>query len=355
MLSKRMIRKWLSIFIVGIVILLFIYLLHLLFPFYRQLLTVMIKILTPFLIAAFIAYLLHPLIEKIHQYHVPRSIVIIGIYILFFGGIIVACYHAFPALVKQMKDLQQSLPNFFDTYRSTIYQLYEKTAFLPESFHDQMDMFFNHLETSIENWVANILKQVTRIMDIFMVIAVIPVLVFYMLKDFHLIKSSLIKLFPRKYQPKVKQLWPAVDQGLGSYIRGQLIVCFFVGLTSYLILLLIKMKYPLVLAIIMAVTNIIPYFGPIIGALPAIIIAFTISTKQVIYVALGVVFIQIIEGNLLSPYIVGKSVHLHPILIILILLVGGEIAGIIGMIVAIPLATVVKVVIYQSKDNNLHS
>ncbi|MFB1050728.1 AI-2E family transporter [Paraliobacillus sp. JSM ZJ581] len=353
MLSRRIIRKWLGLFILGIVILLFVYLLYLLFPFYRQLLAIIIKILLPFFIAAFIAYLLHPLIEKIHHYHIPRSFVIIGVYILFFGGAAVASYYGFPALVKQIKELQQALPNFFNTYRHTIYRLYENTAFLPETFHDQMDGFFSHIENSVEDWVANILKRATRIMDIVMVIAVIPVLVFYMLKDFDLIKSSLIKLFPKKHQSKIKLLLPAVDHGLGSYIRGQLIVCFFVGLTSYFILVLINMKYPLILAIIMSVTNIIPYFGPLIGALPAIIIAFTISTKQVIYVGLGVIFVQIIEGNLLSPYIVGKSVHLHPVLIIFILLVGGEIAGIIGMIIAIPLVTIFKVVMNQSKRDNL--
>lgn len=352
MLSRRVIRKWLSIFILGIIILLFIYLLYLLFPFYSQLVAVVIKILTPFLIAAFIAYLLHPMIEKIHQYHIPRSLVIVGVYVLFFGGSAVAMYYGFPALIKQIKEIQQALPNFFDTYRYTVYQLYESTAFLPESFHDQMDLFFNHIEKSMEQWVAQLLNRATKIMDILMVAAVIPVLVFYMLNDFDLIKSSLIKLFPKRYRTRVNRVLPAIDEGLGSYIRGQLLVCFFVGVISYLILLFIKMKYPLVLAVIMSVTNIIPYFGPIIGALPAVIIAFTISTKQVIYVVLGVVVVQIIEGNLLSPYIVGKSVHLHPVFIILILLVGGEVAGLIGMIVSIPLVTIIKVIIFQSKNDD---
>ncbi|WP_182200501.1 AI-2E family transporter [Paraliobacillus salinarum] len=352
MLSRRIIRKWLSIFILGIIILLFIYLLYLLFPFYSQLVAVVIKILTPFLIAAFIAYLLHPMIEKIHQYHIPRSLVIVGVYVLFFGGSAIAMYYGFPALLKQIKEIQQALPNFFDTYRYTVYQLYESTAFLPESFHDQMDLFFNHIEKSIEQWVAQLLNRATKIMDILMVVAVIPVLVFYMLNDFDLIKSSLIKLFPKRYRTRVNRVLPAVDKGLGSYIRGQLLVCFFVGVISYFILLFIKMKYPLVLAVIMSVTNIIPYFGPIIGALPAVIIAFTISTKQVIYVVLGVVIVQIIEGNLLSPYIVGKSVHLHPVFIIFILLVGGEVAGLIGMIVSIPLVTIIKVIIFQSKNDD---
>ncbi|GAA5415593.1 hypothetical protein Pryu01_00624 [Paraliobacillus ryukyuensis] len=350
MLSKTKIKQWLMILILGIACLLFIFLLYLLFPFYQQVLRIIFQVLTPFIIASLIAYLLHPIIEKLHGYHIPRALAIICIYLTFFGGIGLACYSGFPSFIKQMKDLQQSIPHFFDTYRTTIYQLYENTAFLPETFHDQMDQFINKLEENIGVWVTSLLGEASKLMDMIMLIAVIPVLVFYMLKDFHIIQSSIINLFPKKTRPKIKAFWPAIDEGLGSYIRGQLIVCFFIGLTSYLVLLLIQMKYPLVLAIIMAITNIIPYFGPIIGAFPAVIIALTISTKQVLLVIGAVLLVQIIEGNLLSPFIVGRSVHLHPIMIILILLIGGEIAGILGMIIAIPIATVVKVIIQRSKQ-----
>src|SRR5690606_18077961 len=109
---------------------------------------------------------------------------------------------------------------------------------------------------------------------------------------------------------------------LGDYIRGQLIVCLFVSLTAFLVFNFLNIDYALLLAILMGITNIIPYFGPIIGAVPVIVIAFTTtnSVKLVLFALIGIFVIQIIEGNLLSPYIVGKSVAIHPIAIIFALL-----------------------------------
>ncbi|WP_112181436.1 MULTISPECIES: AI-2E family transporter [Paraliobacillus] len=350
MFNQKKIIHWLYWIVFGILLLLFFYLMLKLFPFYHSVLVSLLHISTPFIIASIVAFLLHPLVEKIHTYQIPRWLAITLIYLLFITSIGYIAYHIFPAFVLQLKDLQENLPDFIHTYRTKIYQLYESTSFLPETFHDRMDLFFNEIEEFITQYVTSILKNATKIMDLFIIIAVIPVLVFYMLKDYKLIKSSTAKLIPKRYQEDSKVLGPAINKTLGAYVRGQLLVCLFVGLTTYIIFLIIGMKYPIVLAILMGITNIIPYFGPIIGAVPAVIIAFTISMKQVVYVILGVIVVQLIEGNLLSPYIVGKSVHLHPIIIIFALLVGSEIAGIVGMIVAIPFVTVLKVIVKHMKE-----
>ncbi|GGM30940.1 UPF0118 membrane protein YrrI [Paraliobacillus quinghaiensis] len=350
MFSQNRVIRWLFWIICGILLLLFVYLLMTLFPFYQTVLTSIWHIVTPFLLAGIIAFLLHPFVEKIHNYRIPRWLAITLIYLVFFGGLGYLGYLIYPDFISQLRDLQENLPKFIHTYRTTIYQIYESTSFLPETFHDRMDLFFNQLEDFLSQRITSSLKNVTKIFDLFVIIAVIPVLVFYMLKDYKLIKSTAWKLIPKRYRENSKALWPDINKSLGGYIRGQLLVCLFVGLTTYIILLIIHMKYPIILAILMGITNIIPYFGPIIGAVPAVIIAFTMSVKQVIYVVIGVIVVQLIEGNLLSPYIVGKSVHLHPIIIIFALLIGGEIAGVIGMIVAIPLATVLKVIIHHIKD-----
>src|SRR5690625_4459200 len=129
----------------------------------------------------------------------------------------------------------------------------------------------------------------------------------------------------------------AIDEKLCHYIRGQLIVSGFVGLASFIIFHFLNLDYALILAFILGVTNIIPYFGPIIGAIPAVAIAITVSTQMVI-----IFLIQLIESNFLSPYIVGKSINIHPIAIIFALLLGGQIAGVIGMVLAVPLLTICK-------------
>lgn len=111
------------------------------------------------------------------------------------------------------------------------------------------------------------------------------------------------------------------------------------------------MKYPLLLGFIIGVTNVIPYFGPIIGAIPAVIIAATLSGKMVI-ISLVIIFIlQFLEGNILSPFIVGKSLHMHPLFIMFSLLAGGEIGGILGLILAVPILSISKVAILHAKDH----
>ncbi|MDC3415616.1 AI-2E family transporter [Aquibacillus salsiterrae] len=345
MFNQNKSMRFLYWILVGILSFLFLYLLTILFPFYEKFFTTSLKILMPFIISGIIAYLLHPIVEKLHRFHFPRWLAILTIYILFFGGVGFGLYKAYPLMINQLNDLDKNLPQFIDMYRNTTHGLYEKTAFLPEAVHKKMDDFFYDLEEFVGDFITNSVKQLTKIMDVVVVIAVIPVLVFYFLKDFKKIQSSLWKLTPKKYREEGKDLAIDIDKSLGNYIRGQLLVCLFVGLTSYGLLWLIGMKYPLLLGLTMGITNIIPYFGPLLGAIPALIIAFTISMKMVVFVILSVFIVQIIEGNLLSPFIVGKSIDIHPIIIIFALIVGGEIGGVVGMIVAVPVLSVIKVFI----------
>jgi predicted PurR-regulated permease PerM len=267
---------------------------------------------------------------------------ILLIYILFVGGTIYLVYRVYPAIIIQLRDLNEHLPQFISMYEDTIYQIYVSTSFLPEAVHDQMDQLIFSIEKSLENIVGKLLSGFTKIFDFIIIITVIPVLVFYFLKDYHNIKKYMKKFIPIKYQPMMSQLTVAIDERLGSYIRGQLLVCAMVSLFTLIAFHLLGVKYALLLAIIMGLTNIIPYFGPIIGSIPAVAITITVSTKLAIFVIIIVFVIQIVESNFISPYIVGKSMNIHPIAIIFALLLGGQIKGIIGMILAVPALTILK-------------
>jgi len=306
-------KRWIYRGVLVLLVLLIIFLLMKLYPFYRSFLQVLVQLLIPFVIALFITYLLHPIVERLHERRVPRWAAILIIYLLFFGGVGYGIYRAYPIFIRQLKDLSKNLPGFVDTYREWIYNLYERTSFLPERVHDRMDVMLANVEKLGEDFITSIGTKLTGIFDVFIIVAVIPVLVFYMLKDFPVMKNVLWNLTPSKYRKEGKEVLSEIDESLGGYIRGQLLVCLFVGLISILLLWVIGMKYPLILGGIMGITNIIPYFGPIIGAVPAVILAFTISTKMVLFVIVTVFVVQLLESNLISPFIVGKSLHIHPI------------------------------------------
>lgn len=333
--------------VIGILSFLLFYLFVKLFPFYGAVFSFLWSVFFPLILSIFIAYLLYPIVQKIHSCKIPKGLAILIIYVVFFGGIIFAIYRIYPLFVRQLTELSEQLPQFISTYKQWIYHIYESTAFLPETVHDKMDNLFEQIETSVGNIVSRLVISVTKIFDVIVVVTVIPVLVFYFLKDTKRIKDWIKGWIPSKYHHRAHEILYSIDKSLGNYIRGQLLVSLFVSIATFASFYFLHLKYALVLAIIMGFTNFIPYFGPIIGALPAIAIALTISTKLVIFVLITVFVIQLIESNLLSPYIVGKSIHIHPIAIIFALLVGGEVGGVIGMLLAVPLLTIVNEIVKQ--------
>lgn len=345
MFEKKKALSFLYWLISGIFTFLFIYLLIKLFPAYGTFFSFLWQLFAPFIIAAFIAYLLHPLVKKMHELHIHKAIAILLIYLVFFGGIGYGIFRLHPVIVHQLRDLSDQLPELMNMYSDAVYKIYEYTSFLPETVHDKMDGLFERLESKMDASIGKAVGTLTKVVDMIVLVTVIPVLVFYFLKDFTAIKTYLKKWIPRSYQREASKLAHAIDDSLGSYLRGLFIVSLFVTVATFIVLHFLHVEYALLLAIIMGFTNIIPYFGPIIGSIPAIMITITISVKLVIIVIISFFVIQLIESNLLSPYIFGKSIHIHPIVIIFALLLGGEIGGVIGMILAVPLLTICKVTI----------
>lgn len=345
MLKDKKLLYLLYVLLLGISLFLFLFLLIKLFPLYSPIFSFFWRLLLPFLIACLIAYLLYPIIDKLHSYNIHKGITVLIIYILFFGGFVGSIYFLYPAIINQLRDFNEHLPQLIVKYETIIYQVYESTSFLPEAVHDQFDQLIVNIERSLENILANLIGSFTKIVDLIVLVTVVPVLVFYFIKDYNKIKAFFIRFIPMKYRKQVKILTQAVDKGLGNYIRGQLLVSLFVSLTTLIIFELLNIKYALLLALIMGVTNIIPYFGPIIGAIPAVAITATVSTKLALLTIGATIIIQIIESNLISPYIVGKSIRIHPIAIIFVLLLGGKISGVIGMILAVPSLTIARITV----------
>ena len=346
---KELQAKWL--YRLGIIFLLFLvlYVFMKLQPLWQPLLHIAITVLIPFIIAGFITYLLHPVIEKLHQSGMARPVAILIIYLLFFGGIGYGFYRGIPVLINQLKDLSDNFPVLIETYRSWIETVDSKTSNWPAGLHDRIEQTFSSLEEGLNQLLTKVLVSIKTIVNSVILVALIPFIVFYMLKDYDQMKKAIWYLTPRKWRKSGQLFLKDVDESLGSYIRGQLFVCFLIGLLATIGLWIFNMKYPLLLGILIGITNVIPYFGPVIGAVPAMIIAATISVKMTVAVVVIIFLLQFIEGNLLSPIIVGKSLHMHPIIIMFSLLLGGEIGGVLGLIIAVPIVAVLKVTLLHVK------
>ncbi|EAR63472.1 hypothetical protein B14911_01700 [Bacillus sp. NRRL B-14911] len=312
-------------------------------PLWLPVIRTLFIIIFPFAAAAFITYLLHPVVERLHEAGLHRGLAVIIIYTLFFGGTGYALYKGLPAIIVQIRDLAEHAPQLADQYREWLLLLQSKTSQWPEPVQLRIDEGIQSLEASLDRLLSRAMAFAGAILNFALILIIIPFISFYMLKDFLLMKKAVWYLTPKKWRESGSLFLRDADKSLGSYIRGQLLVCAVIGALSSLFFWIAGIKYPLLLGAIIGATNVIPYFGPIIGAVPAVLIASTMSVKMIIFAAVIVMVLQFLEGNILSPLIVGKSLHMHPLLIMFSLLAGGEIAGVAGLILAVPVLAVLKV------------
>jgi len=317
-------------------------------PFWNPILHTFIAALFPFIIAAFIAFLLMPLVEKFHKNGLPRWLAVLIIYILFFGGLGFAIYKGIPVFIRQLRELSENIPNAMNQYDQIELFIEEKTKSWPFGLKQQIQNSIHSFNIGMERLVQRVLNFLLWIIDNIFLLLLIPFIAFYMLKDSEYLNKIFWQLVPKKWKNGTRRFIKNVDDSLGNYIRGQLIVCATIGTVSSTIFWFIGIKYPLLLGALIGATNVIPYFGPIIGAIPAALVASTISIKMVIYVLLAIFILQFLEGNVLSPLIVGRSLKMHPLLIIFSILIGGEVAGIMGLILAVPVVAIIKTTILQA-------
>ncbi|MCJ7841784.1 AI-2E family transporter [Lederbergia sp. NSJ-179] len=333
-----------------LLIFLILYCFLLIKPLWTPILKAIFVGVMPFLLSGFIAYLLHPIVVRLEKMGMNRTLAISSIYIIFFAGIGYGLYMGIPFFIKQLKDFSDQLPIFIRHYREWIHHLEASTSHYPDGIQDQIDKRIDDVERWFNKWMEKSVTFLVKLIDYLVVIAVIPFISFYMLKDVSLLKRATWYIAPKKWRANGQRFLEAVNDSLGGYIRGQLLVCIFVAVLSMITLAFLGVEYPVMLGLFIGVTNIIPYFGLLIGLIPTLAIALLSSVKLAIFATIAMLIIQFIEGNLLSPFIVGKSLHMHPLFIIAALVIGGEVGGVIGMIISVPILAVIKIAILHSRD-----
>jgi len=190
----------------------------------------------------------------------------------------------------------------------------------------------------------NFLENIISASENFISCAIIPIVTYYFLVDGDLIYNKILLILPTQKRILTKKILSNIDRILSRYIISQLFLSVIIGVLTFIILVLTGVKFALVLAVLNGVCNIIPYFGPIIGGIPAVFIALVDSPSKAIWALIGMFILQQLEGNILSPKITGDSTNMHPIIIIILLLIGEMSGGLIGMILAVPIGVIIKVI-----------
>lgn len=336
-------NRFFVVIIYTILLLFIVYFLLLLKPILISIFAFCKAVLGPFIVAMIISYILNPIVSMLHERKVPRTMAVLLIYAVFCTIITVLLVNVIPMFIDQMQELNKHLPELSMRAQSLVVDI--NNSSLPESFREGVNKSLVVMERRISETLLTFVNNIGGMVNALFVAFVVPFLAFYILKDFDVFERAIIKYVPKSHRKNTVRLLKDVDAALGSYIRGQLLVCVIIGTFAYIGYLLVGMPYALLLAGIVAVTNVIPYIGPFIGAAPALLMASTISLKMMLLVVIVNTVCQILESNIISPQVVGRTLHLHPLVIIFAVLVGGQLAGVLGMILAVPIFASGKVII----------
>lgn len=314
-----------------------------------------LKVLTPLFIGVIFAWLLSPVIDKLIEKKVPKVIACIIVYTILIGIIFIILALFIPNLISQIKDLIAAMPNILKELKEIV------NSILGNNDHASV----NHIRKSIFKTVGDISTSFSTALPETLIggtksfISIITTSVlglmisFYLSYDYHLMTKKIYSLIPKKYHDNAKDLIRRINSSLRSYLQGVLVVMLLVFVSQAIGLTLAGLKAPLIFALFCAITDIIPYFGPWIGAVPAIIVGFTISPATGIFTIISILIVQTLENNFYQPLIMGHTMKLHPVVIMIGLLIFGHFFGIMGMIIATPLVAVMKI-IFGFTNEKLH-
>lgn len=304
----------------------------------------------PMLAAGILFFIFSPVVKFLEKNRIPRTLSILIIYLVFIGLFILLFALVGPLLSQQVQDLFKSVPAYTIQISQYIESLSHSKWFTwvmtqeyvsMEKIRQALTDFSTSLPQNITSSLTQLLSVVTNIT---LTVITVPFILFYMLKDGHKFPGMAVKVLPVVYRKEGLKIFADLYNTLAAYIQGQLIICIFVGTGCFIGFSLIGLNYALILGLTVAVANIIPYLGPFIGATPAVIIGLLESPTKALLAAVVVTVVQQIDGNLVSPLIIGKRLNTHPLTIILLLIGAGSFGGILGMILAVPTYAVLKAV-----------
>ncbi len=298
-----------------------------------------------FVLSFLIYYILNPLFRNLNKRIKSKKISAILIIVVLLLMCIYMTIKLVPIIINEST-----------TVLSTIDEVEEKFTVIlnSQSYIDKDDILYNLLQNTNKkiyeisyNISNSIFEIIEKFSGNFFDAIVIPIILYYLFVDIQLIRDKILMIFPIDFRTVIEKICLDSDKMLKRYVISQFILVIIITIITSITLQVLGVKYPLLLGLINGVFNIIPYLGPLLGALPAILIALLESTNKAIVVGIILCFIQFIEGNILSPKLTGDSIFIHPLIVIIILIISEKIGGLTGMILAVPIAVIIKIIIYD--------
>lgn len=313
-----------------------------------------LPIMTPFILSTVLALLLWPLVNLIERSferqfrlrQIPRWIAIIIAFILFGGIITIVIKYVLIPFVGEFIKFLNNVPNF--TGQFLVLVDYLQGQYLSKNIPPQFIDLINGTITKIGNYSVELaqkaLQTVFTLAGFFVELLLVPIITFYLLKDGKRIVRRIELLFTGETKERISIVFRKIYETLSGYIIGQLFLAVNMFVIVFIVMSVLQVPYPLVLALIAAIAEWIPIVGPIMGATPAIVLASIVSVPLAAKVALFYVIIQIFDGQIIMPRVFGRFIRLHPVAILGAVFIGGTFYGIKGMILAVPVTAILKII-----------
>ncbi len=304
-------------------------------------------VLGPFLLAFALAYLLNPLVEWLEKHKFSRRLAIAFTFSCIASSVILTLIIVLPLAYNEIAKLLMILPQNISQLNGLIQDTRQhfQSSGLPEKVALVLDEHLGNGEIFLANKLNQVLDNLPEKLATLSPFLLSPVLAIYFLADWQRLDTMFMRLVQQKWRLEWQRLWRDISHVVRCFIRGNLVVAVIVGVLIGIGVKLIGMDYALIIGLICGVTDLVPYFGPLIGAIPAVLLGLTKSPRMAVEVALVILIVQQLEGNVISPKLMGDSVGLHPLWIIFALLAGGELAGFWGMLLSVPFAAVIRVIL----------
>ncbi len=310
-------------------------------------------VIAPFVYAIAIVYLLQPAVDYLERKGMSRLSAVVFVYLGLFLVIIILAVFIIPVVIRESQVLIKALPDYVNSGKLLFsrYLTVFRAVRVPKEADAIVSQVLEGIKQSLSFVLLRISKSTYSLFGSFFNLLLAPIIAFYLLKDLKAVNNGVMRIITPSYHKDAQLIFRKIDSVLAGIVRGQLADAALVGILSSIGLLILNIDFAVIIGMTAGFFNLIPYFGPIIGAIPALIIALVkFSAWKALAVIVMFMIVQQLDSLLIYPYVMRKQVGLHPLAVILGLLAGGTLMGLMGMLIAIPVLAIGKAVVEYILD-----
>ncbi|HEM3582190.1 TPA: AI-2E family transporter [Streptococcus suis] len=308
-------------------------------------------VLLPMILTGLLYYLLNPMVDWMEKHKISRTVGISILFVLISLLIIWGLAVAIPSIQEQVTSFAQNLPSNIQKIEGQVTGLLQDQRFeqfrptaleMLNKVNDQVVAYAQKFSSSAVNWASNLISTASQII---VAVLIMPFILFYLLRDGQYLNKHITQYLPTKWREPIGTVLSDVNGQLSNYVRGQVTVAIIVALMFSVMFSIIGLSYPITLGVMAGFLNLIPYLGSFLAMIPAVILGLIAGPIMLIKVLVVFMIEQTIEGRFVTPLIIGSSLSIHPITILFVLLTAGQMYGVLGVLLGIPIYASIKVLV----------